>query len=187
MTADPAYRLMDAPEFLDMHFGPEQKAELDRGVIRMTAGGTAAHARVQGNLMRFLGNALRGSGCRPFGPDMAVKTALFSVRYPDVSIFCGDQAMAENDRAKAFDDPVAVFEVLSESTASYDQLVKLEEYRVMQSVQTIVFVDPETELCRVVQRTGAQSWHDDRFSAAQDVTLPGLSVTLPHAEIFARD
>lgn len=48
---NPAYRLLDAEEFLEIDFGAERKAELDQGVIRMMAGGTRAHARVQANLL----------------------------------------------------------------------------------------------------------------------------------------
>jgi hypothetical protein len=82
MIVDPAYRLIDAEEFLDIDFDSDRKAELDGGVIRMMAGGTRAHARVQANLMRVLGNLLRGSGCRPYGSDMAIKTDAYSVQFP---------------------------------------------------------------------------------------------------------
>lgn len=34
-------------EFLQIDFGPELKAELDDGCIRMMAGGSRSHARVQ--------------------------------------------------------------------------------------------------------------------------------------------
>jgi hypothetical protein len=59
---NPAYRLLDAEEFFEIDFGAERKAELDQGVIRMLAGGTRAHARVQANLLAWLRQALRGSG-----------------------------------------------------------------------------------------------------------------------------
>ena len=89
MATDPHYRLLTAEEFLRIDFGPEMKAELDNGVIRMMTGGTRAHARVQANLMTALGVALRGSGCRPYGSDMAVRTRDRSVRYPDITVDCG--------------------------------------------------------------------------------------------------
>lgn len=43
------YPLPTAEQFLDTDLG-EQKAELDNGVIRMMAGGTARHAQVSGNI-----------------------------------------------------------------------------------------------------------------------------------------
>lgn len=68
-----------------------------------------------------------------------------------------------------------------------DQNAKLELYRGLTSLDTVVFVDPEDELVRVVQRLGPTSWRDDLFVAPHDVALPRLGVTVPHDEIFARD
>jgi Uma2 family endonuclease len=187
MNADPAYRLIDAEEFLDIDFGPERKAELDGGVIRMMAGGSANHARVQGNIFGNLFRRLSGSGCRPYGSDMAIKTDSFSVRYPDVSIICSDPAQVANDKKTAFDSARVVFEILSPSTAAYDQGVKLKDYQSLASVDTIVFADPDTERCRIVQRIGPHGWRDERFEDPIDVALPALDLILPHSEIFARD
>jgi Uma2 family endonuclease len=187
MHADPAYRLLDAKEFLDIDFGPDRKAELDCGVIRMMAGGTAAHARIQGNLFASLYSKLRGSGCRPYGSDMAIKTDAYSVRFPDVSIICGNPSAPANDKQKFFDSAVAVFEILSPSTSVYDQSVKLKEYQAVADIQTIVFIDPDTEATRIIQRLGPASWRDDSFTGGRDVPLPSLDIIIPQSDIFARD
>lgn len=184
---NPAYRLLDAEEFFEIDFGAERKAELDQGVIRMMGRGTRAHARVQANLLAWLRQALRGSGCRPYGSDMAIKTGRLSVRYPDVSVVCGDSAAADDDDRVSFDHASAVFEILSPSTVEYDQTVKLREYQQIEAVQTIVLLDPESEQVRIVQRLGPQSWRDDTLPGPVDVALPSLGLTIPHAEIFSRD
>jgi Uma2 family endonuclease len=184
MAAEPAHNLLNAEEFLEIDFGPNRKAELDDGLIRMMAGGTKAHARIQGNIMRYLGAKLRGTGCRPYGSDMALKTGTGSVRYPDISVVCNDTTQ---DRARAFDQANVVFEVLSTGTAEYDQTVKLREYRTIAELQTIVFVDPETETVRIVQRLGPTAWRDEFFNVATDVPLPSLNIILPVGELFAKD
>jgi Uma2 family endonuclease len=185
MAPRPDYPLLTADEFLAIDFG-DRKAELDNGVIRMMAGATARHAQVQGNILIALGNRLRGSGCAPYNSDMATRTHDHSVRYPDVSVFCnrGDRA---NDDLKAFDDPRVLFEVLSAGTARTDLRVKLDEYKALASVDTIVFVDIATDRLRIVQRTGVDDWAEHRAHQPIDVVLPSLGVTLPHGEIFARD
>lgn len=182
-----AYRLLDAEEFFEIDFGAERKAELDQGVIRMMAGGTRAHARVQANLLAWLRQALRGSGCRPYGSDMAIKTGGQSVRYPDVSVVCGDSAEVADDDRVFFDNAAVLFEIFSPSTMEYDQTVKLREYQQIDALQTVVLLDPETERARIVQRLGPQSWRDDNFPGAVDVALPSLGLTIPHREIFSRD
>jgi len=184
---NPAYRLIDAEEFFEIDFGAERKAELDQGVIRMMAGGTRAHARVQANLLAWLRQALRGSGCRPYGSDMALVTGKLSVRYPDVSVVCGDSARVEDDERLSFDQAAVVFEILSPSTAEYDQTVKLREYQEVAAMQTIVLLDPDTEHVRIVQRLGPRSWRDDGLPSPADVALPSLGLTIPHGEIFSRE
>lgn len=118
---------------------------------------------------------------------MAIKTGRLSVRYPDVSVVCGDSAAAEDDDRVSFDHASAVYEILSPSTMEYDQTVKLREYQQIDAVQTIVLLDPESEQVRIVQRLGPQSWRDDTLPGPVDVALPSLGLTIPHAEIFSRD
>jgi Uma2 family endonuclease len=187
MAAQPVYPPLSAEHFLEIDFGSDRKAELDRGVIHMMAGGSAAHARVAGNILRFLGPILRGSGCRPYGSDMAVRTTDWSIRYPDISVFCGDHAAPGDDLEKAFRDPRALFEVLSDGTARTDLTVKLEEYKALPSLDTIVYVDAVRETIRVVQRLDSMRWEDSAMATTIDVALPSLNLTIPSAEIFARD
>lgn len=77
--------------------------------------------------------------------------------------------------------------MLSAGTARTDLRVKLEEYRELPSIDTIVFVDIATERLRVVQRTGPKGWSETIHDEPFDVPLPSLDITLPHGEIFARD
>lgn len=186
MATNSAYRKLTVEEFLEMDFGSDRRCELVDGVIYAMAGGTVAHARVQANLMIFLGNALRGSGCRPFGPDMALSTNAFTTRYPDVTVYCNQPAGREHDRDLLIHDPRVIFEVLSPSTRANDEDTKLKEYQELASVDTVVLVDPEAESVRVVQRLGPDSWRDGRYEREVAVWLPSLGVTITSAEIFAR-
>jgi len=177
--------LITAEQFLQIDFGSDIKAELDNGVVRMMAGGTAAHARIQMNVQAWLWQALKGSGCRPYGPDMGLRTHDKSVRYPDVSVYCGKDSEIF-DAAKAFDDPVAIVEVLSPSTRLSDQGTKLGEYRALPSVQTILLIDPDSQTVQLITRTGPQSWTDSILGPDEDIAIPHLNLTLPQSEIFAR-
>jgi Uma2 family endonuclease len=183
--SDPAYRLLDADEFLEIDFGPERKAELVNGLVRMMAGGTSAHARVQTNVLAYLRNRLRGTSCRPFGSDMAVRTGEHSVRYPDVSVICRDAGVQDSDKASS--SAKVIVEVLSPSTADHDQRLKLPEYKSIIGLDTVVFLDPDTETVRVVQRLGPTAWKDEFFAYPVDVLLPSLDVIIPAAELFTRE
>ncbi|UZK67351.1 Uma2 family endonuclease [Sphingomonas sp. M1-B02] len=184
MATQPDYPLLSAEEFLEIDFG-DRKAELDNGVIRLMAGGTARHSEVQTNIIIALASRLRGTGCKPYNSDMAARTRDRSVRYPDVTVYC-DRNNSSNDGLKAFDDPRIVFEVLSAGTARTDLRVKLEEYKELPSIDTIVFVDIVTERLRVVQRT-SDGWAESLPREPSSLSPPLLDLTLSHDEIFSRE
>ena len=178
--------LITADEFLKIDWGTDKKAELVDGVIHMMTGGTRSHARVQANLIRHLGNALDGSGCRPFGSDMALRMNAMNLRYPDVSIYCGDSFAPELDNELEGGNPKVFIEILSPSTSRRDMGEKLEEYRQIDSIDAIVFVEPVGELLRIVRRTGPQEWVDAGLSGEGDLSLPTLDVEIRRDLIFAR-
>ena len=181
LALDPAYRRVDVEEFLDMNFG-DAKAELDNGLIYMMSGGSEAHARIAVNLVVALGVRLRGSGCRPYNSNFAVRTGERSVRYPDVSVYCDNPAAPENRDKRLLGDPRVIFEVLSPATSSLDQTVKRDEYLALPGVTDIVFVDPVRQRIRHVRRTG-----DEWLEAGSDLIVASLDLTIPHGDIFADD
>ena len=182
-----ARRLLTVEEFLELEFSGNEGhcLELDNGTIRLMAGGSAMHARVQTNIIGTLFARLKGSGCSPYGSDMGIRTHDLSLRYPDVSVFCGREG-PENDKLKQFDDPKMVIEVLSPSTRRDDETVKLYEYQAMASLDAILLVDPDTEAVRLLTRRDRGGWHDSDLEKGSDVTVPALGIKLTWAEIFAR-
>ena len=65
--------------------------------------------------------------------------------------------------------------------------MKLSEYRLVPTIDTIVFIDPLAERMRVLQRTGPDAWSDRTFQEPAELVLPVLGLVIPHVEIFARD
>ena len=185
--ATAAKRLLTVDEFLSLEFSGDEgrRVELSNGIIRMMAGGSAAHARIQSNVFGALFVALRGTGCSPYGPYMGVRTHDLSLRYPDASVFCGRDDPA-NDKLLEFDDPRLVVEILSPSTRDEDNGVKLREYQAMTSLDAILYVDPEAETIRLLTRTAGRGWNDDDPPKGAAVVLAELGVALTWDEIFGR-
>ena len=182
-----ARRLLTVEEFLELEFSGNEGhcLELDNGAIRLMAGGSAAHARVQTNILGTLFAALKGTGCSPYGSDMGVRTHDLSLRYPDVSVFCGREG-PENDNLKQFDNPKMVVEVLSPSTRRDDENVKLHEYQTLASLEAILLVDPETETIRLLTRRNGRGWQDRDLEKGCDAVVDALGVTLAWSDVFAR-
>lgn len=182
IALDPAYRRVTVREFLAMDLG-DAKAELVDGVILMMAGGSARHAAIAANLIGALLGKLRGSGCRPYGSDLALRTGEGSIRFPDVSVYCRDDTAPEPEFGQLLGIPRVVFEVLSPSTASNDQITKLAEYRALPGLQTVVFVDPGTERVRLVE-AAFEGREAGWLPAGADLVLSGLGISLTHTEVF---
>lgn len=186
IALDPAYRRVTVEEFLDMDFHGA-RAELEDGIIFMMTGGTRQHARVASRLLRELGILLEGSGCEPFGSDFGVRTAEQYVRYPDVSVFCGQADSPEHDGDRIADDPRVLIEVLSPSTKSHDEKTKLLEYKAMSSVQDIVLVDPFNNTVCVVHREQSEDWSEHWLKPEEDLGLRSLGVSISRAALGLRD
>ena len=124
------------------------KHELVDGVPMAMAGANEGHNIIQGNI---LGNALvrlRGTTCRPFSSDMAVKTGTNKGRYPDVTIDCGPR----NPGNQWLPQPTVVFEVLSPATQKEDRTIKLAEYNAVASIAHYVLVEQSEPLVHIYSR-----------------------------------
>lgn len=181
-------RLLTADEFLRIDFGPDFKAELDNGIVRpmrMMAGGSRLHARVQMNLYGWLWNALRGSPCKPFGSDMAVRTSDWSIRYPDLTVDCS--SAVDEEQQLELQSPRIIVEVLSPTTSRDDEGVKLDEYCGLPGLDTIVLIDPLAETVRLFRRDGEGRWPISPQFVENDMPLIAIDLIVPRVEIFARE
>ena len=147
--------------------------------VAMT-GGTAAHAAVQRNLIRALGNRLDGKPCQVFGSDLKVQVA-GRIRYPDAFVVCSHV----DPRATVITDPVIVFEVLSESTAGEDVGAKNAEYRATPSVRRYVILQQDRLAATVFSRKGEDWVTEHAFGADAVLRLPECDVVLPLLEVYA--
>lgn len=104
-----------------------------------------------------------------------------------MAIELGQPDSIENDEDLTLKAPVALFEILSPGTRKDDEGLKLNLYTAVDSVGTVVIIDPNAETVRVVQRLGPTSWRNELFPQATDVEIPSVGITIPKEEIFACD
>jgi Uma2 family endonuclease len=172
----------DLDAFLDWELRQPERFELVGGVVRLMAGGSEDHDRIGLNIATALRTRLRGTPCSAHGPNLKVLSrAANTVMYPDAFVRCGPREGARN----WIEDPVVVFEVLSESTAKHDLTRKRLVYEAIPTLRRIVYVsldEPRLDL-RVRGEDGL--WRDDTVEGLGDaLPLPELGLTLPMAEIY---
>ena len=181
--AGAAERLMEADEFLAWCAKQEGRYELVDGEIVAMAGASDRHDQIVVNITAALHGRLKGKPCRPRSADFAVRTKRRIMRRPDVLVDCGDR---RNDMLEA-SQPTAVFEVLSPSTRQIDLVKKLNEYRALAGLLSIVLIEQAAADVVVYSRNSSdENWTELNLQGLDGVIeLASLSVSLPMTEIYA--
>ncbi len=171
---------MTLKQFLAWEEGQPLRHEFDGFQPVAMTGGTAAHSAIQVNLLTILRNRLRGKPCRPHGSDLKVEVA-GRIRYPDAFVVCTPIP----PRSTTVTDPVIVFEVLSDGTASDDLVVKNAEYRATPSIQRYVILQ-QTKAAAIVFSRKGEDWVTDLVAGDDAVLrLTDIDLDIPLSEIYA--
>lgn len=134
------------------------KSEYLRGETFAMAGASRQHNTAKENLIVELGGRLKGSPCRTFSSDQRVKvsaTGLYT--YPDIVIVCG-RPEYDPDDPDTLINPVAIIEVLSPATESYDRGAKFRHYQQIPSFQEYVLVSQEEPVVERFVRQPDGTW-----------------------------
>jgi Uma2 family endonuclease len=145
------------------------------------AGGTAAHAAIQRNLITALTIGLRGKPCQPYGSELKIQVGEQSIRYPDAFVVCTPVGRS----ATVVTEPVVIFEILSDSSATTDFVTKNAEYQATPSVRRYVILEQSRAAAAVFSRDNGD-WAATLLNSA-DVSLdmPEIGLTIPLADIYA--
>ncbi len=148
--------------------------------VAMT-GGTGAHGRISRNLITQLSTRLRGSPCEPTGSDgPGVATINNRIRYPEAVVTC----TRFSDRDRLIPNPVAVFEVLSDSTRHIDLTFKLLEYTAVSTIKRYVLIEQTAIAVTVHARKANEPWTTIVLLAGTILHLPEIGIEIPVSEIY---
>lgn len=180
---------MTVAEFLEWEERQEGRYEFIDGVIYPKdddalaptgmVGGSLGHYKIAANIDRALSRMLRGTPCRVFRESVKVAAGerLF---YPDVFVTC----QKLGDRDLAVDEPLVIFEVLSESTERHDRTTKSNAYRAIPSVKQYVVIAQDSLTVESFVRT-EQGWlHALALEPGDILPIPALGVELPLSDIY---
>jgi len=179
MTSKPYYS-WTTDDFLAWEERQVLRYEFDGVQPRARTGGTAAHAAIQRNLITALGVGLRGKLHQPHGSLLKIRVADSSIRYPDAFVVCTKLSPS----ATVVTDPVVIFEVISESTATKDFVTKNAEYRATLSVQRYVVLQQTKAAAAVFSRKG-EDWVTDLLTGDGAIlAMPEIGLDIPLSEIY---
>jgi Uma2 family endonuclease len=173
-----AEKLMSLDEFLAWEHDQPERYEFARGVITMMTGGSAAHVTIAMNLAFALRQALRGTGCRPFGSDMKV-IASDTVRYPDISVTC----RPIDDKDDRVLEPILIIEVISPSTEREDRGRKKFDYFATPSVRQYAIIEQDARRIDLYTRAG-DHWTDEVVEGDAVLNLSSIGVEVSLDAIY---
>jgi Uma2 family endonuclease len=172
---------MTRDEFFDWAQTQDIRYEFDGFEPVAMTGGTANHSLITQNVLIALRTRLRGSSCRPLGPDAGVATAGGAVRYPDALVTC---AQFRGD-AQTIPGVVVVFEVLSPTSGRTDRIVKLREYRAVETVRCYVILEHSSVgLILLTRRNAEEDWTARALTSDDILRLPEIGIEIPVAELY---
>ncbi len=178
-----------AEEYYDLEESENYKSEYFDGEIFAMAGGSPEHSLIIANMLRELGNRLKGKPCTPYDGNLRIEIpATGLITYPDLSVFCKKLELDPKDKRKqTATNPTVVFEVLSKTTESYDRGKKAENYRQLESLKAYVLVSQTSPHIELYERHGDGFWFLIEVKGLdQEIAIKPLGLSLPLVEVYDR-
>ena len=158
------------------------KHEYVAGEVFAQAGARQNHVVVAGNCFAALRQRLRGTPCRAYISDMQLEVAQAdAVFYPDVMVSCHPEDLAAE---RVLHHPRVIVEVLSDSTVAYDRGGKFAAYRMLESLQEYVLIDPERRSLEIFRRLPSNDWLLATGDSARALVLTALEMEIGFDEVF---
>ena len=195
MSAAPSsHRFVTFDEYVEMAEKSKDKLDYIHGrVVNVSelilmAGGSGEHSLIISNLLREIGNKLKGKPCRVYDSNLRIGPGHGTFTcYPDATIICGDRQADPRDKSKqTFTNPTVVCEVLSPSTMGYDFGDKFKELRGIDTLREYVIVhQTRAEVITFLRPENGGDWKIEFFlGRSGTVPLKSVDIELSAAEIY---
>jgi len=172
-------------EYLEREGEAEIRHEFLNGEIIAMAGGTTSHNEIITNFCLLLKPILRQQKGKVYTENVRLwipSVNLFT--YPDVMLVA-QEPIYYSDNKTTINNPIAVIEVLSNSTRDYDLGRKFGYYRSLESLQEYILVEPEETLIMIYRRGNQKQWSLTILDTLKDkLRLDSVGIEMSLAEIY---
>lgn len=154
-------------EFIERYDNTEERMEYIDGVVYALGSPSYKHQMVIMELSNLLYNFLKGKKCKPVLAPFDVhfeNTALKSCVQPDLIVLCDEENIREG---KYYGIPTLVIEVMSPSSRSKDNIIKLNLYW-REGVKEYLLIDPIKQILYL--------WTFENMEIVNQETLTGEDV-----------
>ncbi len=177
---------LNLEDYLNLEQETDQRYEYHNGQVFAMAGGSPKHNAICQNIQRILGNKLLHQNCNIFTSDQKISIEeMNKFLYPDASVVCGPLKVSQKDKY-AIINPILLVEVLSQSTAPYDQGQKMAYYQNISALREYVIVYQQMPGAQVFYRSSGSDLWKIRWigDLNQSVQLESLDIVLELKELY---
>ena len=185
--AQPDRDHISSNEYFEIEASSEIKSEYFHGSIFAMTGASFNHNLITMNVSTTLFGPLRDLGCFIFSGDIRIQVQQGNhYTYPDISMVC-NRVDFEGDRNDTILNPVAIIEVLSDSTKNYDRGSKFFAYRAIPSLKDYILIDQYACHVEYFRKNDAEQWVLEELTNSDDIlVIRSLGIDLPLKTIYER-
>ena len=184
MNAQPQFSYITEEEYRQGEEVSTVKHEWLDGQVYAMAGGTFNHTRICGNVHSAAKAALRGKPCDAHNSEQRIKIESNGQEvYPDAVIFCPPSRFVGKGDSTLL-TPKVVFEVLSDSTQSYDRTGKFNLYKTISTFEEYVLIEQERVWVDHFSKRGDDWVHRSYIQRSDVLTLQSVAIEISLDELY---
>jgi len=174
-------------EYLALERKSETRNEYLKGEVFAMTGASLRHNLITVNIASELKQQLKQTDCKVLVSDMRVSAPGATLyTYPDVVVVCGE-AQLEDKQFDTLLNPCLIIEVLSRSTAAYDQEIKFGYYRTIESLTEYLLVaQDEHHIAQHIRQPDGRWLLADIRGLESRIELATVPCTLALSEVYDR-
>jgi Uma2 family endonuclease len=179
-SADPPFMTLD--EFFKFEEHSTVRHEYVDGVVFAMSGASVAHGRIAHRLVMAFGKQLDAGPCQVFsgGIQLLIRREASDIcYYPDIMVDCRRETWGSH----FVTSPTLVVEILSPSTQLTDRREKLQNYRLINSVEEYVLAAQDEHKLTVYRR--ADGWRPQVYAGTESAAeFRSINLSLPLSTIY---
>jgi Uma2 family endonuclease len=181
---EPAYKLLNVEEFLDVSPNDERHYQLIDGVIVAMAPPAGRHQMIAGVLGGVLFNAVQANlpGCSVRTQAGIAPQGLRGRDHFETDLTVSCEVLDERYRG-IVQQPLLIVEILSPSTDRDDVFVKLPAYQRIPSLQEILYIETQ-HIGATVYRRGDSGWQTINLGPAERLELRTVGLDIPLTSVY---
>ncbi|MGB3239574.1 MAG: Uma2 family endonuclease [Geitlerinemataceae cyanobacterium] len=172
-------------EYLEFELNSDERHEYINGEIVPMTGGTPEHNEIASILNAIFRVSLKGKPYSIFVADQRLwipDRSLYT--YPDVMVV-QRPIQLQIGRKDTITNPIAIAEVLSKSTKSYDRDEKFSAYRTIPTFQEYLLIDQYTPHVEQYSKTDSQKWIFSEYDGLESsLVLASIPVDISLVDLY---